>query len=92
MLLPDRIVVPRAALHEGQVYTVGADNRLQIKPVKVDVVQGNLAVIAEGLSPGDQIVVSDISPAIDGMLLKTAADEKLTKELLAEASGKGPVR
>lgn len=90
--VPDRIVVPRAALHEGQVYTVGADNRLQIKPVKVDVVQGNLAVIAEGLFPGDQIVVSDISPAIDGMLLKTAADEKLTKELLAEASGKGPVR
>ena len=66
----DRIVIPRSAVHEGRVYTVDKDNRLRIRPVEVLAEQGGEAVIESGLEMGERVVLSDLSPAIDGMLLK----------------------
>jgi multidrug efflux system membrane fusion protein len=56
----DAIVVPLAAIQSGTqgsyVYTVKASKAV-MQPVKVDLTQGNIALIATGVSAGDQVVV-----------------------------------
>src|SRR4029077_19140340 len=56
----DAIVVPLAAIQRGTqgsyVYTVKA-GKANMQPVKVDLTQGNVALIATGVSVGDQVVV-----------------------------------
>ena len=73
--LPDRMAVPRAALHDGGVYVVGEGGRLARKPVTVEFSQGDFHVLSGGLSEGDTVVVSDLVPAIEGMLLAPVPDE-----------------
>ncbi|MCP4934493.1 MAG: hemolysin D [bacterium] len=90
--LENQIVIPRSALHAGKVYLVDDRNRLVIKPVRVKLVQGDFVIIASGLSAKDQIIVSDLSPAIKGMLLKTKNDATVSSRLKNQASGKGTVR
>lgn len=89
-----QIVVPRAAVHGGsgggsRVYVVSADNRLKFRDVEISYLQGALAVIKSGLKIGERITVSDIVPAIDGMLLKPEEDKSAAASLVQEASGKG---
>jgi multidrug efflux system membrane fusion protein len=54
------IVVPLAAIQRGTqgsyVYTVKG-GRANMQPVKIDLTQGNIALIASGVSAGDQVVV-----------------------------------
>ena len=83
------IVVPRFVIVGNRVFVADADNRLMTRDVKVGLQQGELAVITEGLNAGDRVIVSDIAPAIDGMLLKIVEDTELTARLISEASGGG---
>jgi membrane fusion protein, multidrug efflux system len=87
-----RIVVPRAAIHDGRLYVLKRDNRLDIRPVKVGLVQGNLAVINEGIAIGERIVVSDLIPAVAGMLLLPRPDDQLQSRLELEAASGNPYR
>jgi multidrug efflux system membrane fusion protein len=54
------IVVPLAAIQRGTqgsyVYTV-KNGRANMQPVKVDLTQGNISLIASGVAEGDQVVV-----------------------------------
>jgi len=56
----DAIVVPLAAIQRGTqgsyVFTV-KDGKAAMQPVKVDLTQGNIALVATGVSVGDQVVV-----------------------------------
>ncbi len=90
--MPDRLVVPRAALHDGTVYVVGGDRRLQRRKVSVGVVQSGFVVIDEGLVAGDIVVVTDLIPAVVGMLLDPVEDTALRDRLIATATGQGTVR
>ncbi|MCP5093854.1 MAG: hypothetical protein GY949_23365 [Gammaproteobacteria bacterium] len=83
----NRVVVPRSALSAGKLLVVDSKSRLQIRDVETSFVQGNLAIIAKGAKPGEQIVVSDLIYANDGMLLKTQEDTELAKKMWAEAAG-----
>jgi multidrug efflux system membrane fusion protein len=57
---PDAIVVPATAVQESQdgqyVFVVKPDRTVDMRMVKVDRRQGNEAVIAEGLSAGEEVV------------------------------------
>jgi RND family efflux transporter MFP subunit len=86
------VVVPRSAVHRTEdhgdvVYVMDADNRLRRRPVKIRLEQANFASIGKGVRAGENIVVSDIVPAIDGMLLAPVPDNALLRELTAEAGG-----
>ncbi|HEY2646004.1 MAG TPA: MdtA/MuxA family multidrug efflux RND transporter periplasmic adaptor subunit [Candidatus Acidoferrales bacterium] len=54
------IVVPLAAVQRGTqgtyVYTI-TNGHANLQPVKVDLTQGNISLIASGVSAGDQVVV-----------------------------------
>jgi membrane fusion protein, multidrug efflux system len=83
----DKIVLPRSALHNGHVYIAGKNDRLEIKPVEIAYSQGNLTVLASGLTAGERVVVSDLIPAINGMLLSTVDDEGVRQSLKQAANG-----
>lgn len=94
---PDRIVVPRVAVNRGsdgrpEVYLLDAEGRLEIRPVTPGPAQGDFIVIEDGLGPGDRVVVSDLVPAIEGMLLSPREDKALADRILRQAAGKTAVR
>ncbi len=72
--VPGQLLIPRAALHEGRLFVVNAENRLEIRSVKTGAVQDDIISVTDGLTAGETIVVSDLAPAIEGMLLKPDVD------------------
>lgn len=82
------LIIPRSAIHdEGTVYIADADDRLQIKKVKLGFSQGDFTVVREGLKVGDRVVITDLIPAVQGMSLKPVVDTNTIKALLNEALG-----
>jgi len=86
--LVNQLVVPVFALHKSTVYVLDENNRLDIRPVKVRFTQGSFAVLVEGVSPGERVVLSDLVPAVQGMLLDPVEDKRTEKRIIIEATGK----
>jgi len=85
--LPERIVVPRVALDQDRVYVVNDERRLEVRKVSVALRQPEFVVIEQGLEADEQVVVSDLLPAIQGMLLDPQPDPEASRRLLELASG-----
>jgi RND family efflux transporter MFP subunit len=83
-----QIIIPRSALHDGRVYVVDGENRLRRRPVDVAFTQADFAVIREGLAAGEQVVVSDVMPAVEGMLLEPMEDKIVSEQIAAQAVGR----
>jgi multidrug efflux pump subunit AcrA (membrane-fusion protein) len=91
---PDAIVVPRIATHrnddgETVLYLADRAGRLEVRPVTLGPVQGDLAVVRAGLEPGERVVVSDLIPAVAGMRLDPRLDTALAARMRRDADG-GP--
>ncbi|MCC7184334.1 MAG: hypothetical protein IT509_12300 [Rhodocyclaceae bacterium] len=87
-LTPDPVlVVPAAAVHQGMVYLANADNRLERRPVQVAWSQRDLAVIGNGLNPGDRVILDQLVPAIDGMPIDPIPNPEAAEKLRHQASG-----
>ncbi|WP_349607504.1 efflux transporter periplasmic adaptor subunit [Halomonas sp. H10-9-1] len=82
-----RLVIPAAAVHQGEVWLVDAEARLERRAVSVAFEQGNLAVIAAGLAPGERVVVDDLPAAIAGMALAPRRDAALEASIAGQALG-----
>ncbi|MBF0305815.1 MAG: efflux RND transporter periplasmic adaptor subunit [Alphaproteobacteria bacterium] len=90
---PGRIAVPRTALHAGDVVHIAdSDNRLRKRPLRLAYTQGDIAVVEEGLAAGERVVVSDLIPAVEGMLLDPTPDTRAAEAVAAAASGVGGVK
>lgn len=79
---PDSLVIPRFALHGRKIYVANKENRLEIRDITIELTQPEFVVIDSGLEPGERVVISDLVPAIEGMLLKTSDDERSLKRLI----------
>lgn len=79
-ILKQQILIPVSAIHNGKTYLV-KEGKLVIRPVKVDFIQEQIAIIKSGLEMGDIVVLSKLSPAIKGMPLKAQPDKKIIKWL-----------
>jgi RND family efflux transporter MFP subunit len=84
-----RLVIPRSSLHDGHVYVLDGEERLRRRPVEIDFAQANFVCLRSGLHSGDTVVVSDPTPAIEGMLVDPVEDVELLETLFREASGEG---
>ena len=73
--------MPDGVLHGGKVYVVGDDSRLAIRDVATGYKRDGFVVIDKGLDAGERLIVSDISPAVPGMLLKPTEDKELQTNL-----------
>jgi RND family efflux transporter MFP subunit len=84
--LPDKVVIPRQALRaDGTVALVGAEGTLAFQPVSVLFTQDGFAVIDQGLSGGETLVVGQLAPAIPGMAIRAVDDPDTLARLTAEA-------
>ena len=67
----DALLVPQRSVSEVQgkymVAVVGADNKVDIRPVKAAERIDNLWVILDGLKPGERVVVEGIQKVRPGM-------------------------
>ena len=81
------LAVPASAVHAGEIYLVAEGERLERRSVEVAFEQNDLAVVREGLAPGDRVIVDDPVPALDGMALRPRRDEALEALVRARARG-----
>lgn len=87
--LPDKIVVPRAAVHDNRIYLCTEDNRLEIKPVEIDFFMEDLAILKTGPNPGSRIILTDVIPAIEGMRVNPVVDLDFQKNIRESATAVG---
>jgi hypothetical protein len=68
--LPDR-----ALRNEGEVW-VADGNTLRIRQVDILWREGTTLFVGQGLTPGDQVILSDLSSPVDGMSIRTGEEKK----------------
>jgi RND family efflux transporter MFP subunit len=88
---PGKLVLPRSAVNNQHVYLVNDQNRLERRSIKAEPGGSGYVVVKEGLQAGERVVISDLVPAIEGMLLDPVEDKDALKRLVieAEANAKG---
>jgi hypothetical protein len=87
---PACLAVPRTALHEDIVYVVGKRERLELRAVETDLLQEQFACISKGVKAGEQVVLTELAPAVEGMLIIPRPDETASVWLSAVARGETP--
>ena len=83
------LTIPRSALREGDVAYVVRDGRLAICPIQIQYRMERELVIAKGLRPGDEVVLSPLAFPVDGMKLQPMAKSAEGLAKPAEATGGG---
>jgi multidrug efflux pump subunit AcrA (membrane-fusion protein) len=83
---PHTTVVPACALEDGHVFVLSDTNRLQRRNVEVDFFSRDMVIIKSGLEPGEQLVVSGTSFAIEGMAVSPVID-KVLEDSIQHLSG-----
>lgn len=68
---PDALLVPQVALRrdaqgKASVWVVGADNKVEARPVVSPRAVGNKWLVTEGLAPGDKIIVEGVQKVRPG--------------------------
>lgn len=76
-----RLIIPRNAVHNGSVLLVDQQQRLQSRAIEILYNQKDITVVKSGIEPGEQIIVSDMPLAVDGLLLTAVADKQLQQQL-----------
>lgn len=86
--LPQRgsLVLPRASLHEGRVYVVNGEDRLEIRDVDVAYRQQDFVVLAGGVSEGERVLLSDLVPAVAGTKLSPTLDDAAERRIARQAT------
>jgi hypothetical protein len=89
LLAPQRpaMVIPRKAVHEGRVYIAGADDRLAIRAVAIQLTQDDIVVLQSGIEEDERVIVTDLTPVIDGMPLQVIPAPEAEAELQRHALG-----
>ncbi len=73
--LPDAVVLPRIALREGdRVLVLDDTGALRFRDVEVLRLERDVVVIGGGLEPGEEVCVTPIAGAIDGMAVRVTRD------------------
>jgi multidrug efflux pump subunit AcrA (membrane-fusion protein) len=81
------LVIPRKAIHQGRVYLANNEDRLAIRPVEVELIQGDLAVIRAGIEVDERVIITDLIPVIEGMPLQVSNASQVEMDLQQRASG-----
>lgn len=85
--LEPHLIIPQSALHEGWVYLVDADNRLERREIVVAFQQDGMVIVESGLTAGETVILDDIIPAISGVLLNPHPDVETAAALRITAAG-----
>jgi len=87
---PNALLVPQSAVIEiqgqYQVAVVDKENRVTMKPVTIGKQSGDLRIISQGLSPGEQVVVEGVQKVSDGMMVTPRSQETAPLGVVPAAS------
>ncbi len=92
LMAPKRpvLAVPLDAVRGGKALVVSPEGTLEKRQVKIAYTMGDIAVISDGLTEGDKLVVTDPSIAVPGMKVKPVEDKSVAQQIAkAAAGGKG---
>lgn len=78
--LANVIQLPRSAFQDGNTVWVFDNNSLDIRPVSLAWKNADTVFIQSGLSPGEQVVISELSSPVQGMSLKIMDAESAGRE------------
>lgn len=89
LLAPQRtaMVIPRKAMHQGRVYIADANDRLEIRAVEIEFGQEDVVVVRSGIDEGERVIITDLTPVIEGMPLQVIASAAAETELRQHALG-----
>ncbi|MEZ8851182.1 efflux RND transporter periplasmic adaptor subunit [Vibrio cyclitrophicus] len=73
-------VLPERALHGDKIYLMHDNSRLKMVNVEVLYRRDNQVVVNGELQTGDKLVLNDLLPAIEGMLLKESGSKEVALE------------
>ena len=74
--ISDVIAVPRGAMHDNEtVWIVGDENRLHIREVDIVRRERDEVLVRSGLDSGEKIVLTSLTGAAEGMLLRPQMQE-----------------
>jgi multidrug efflux pump subunit AcrA (membrane-fusion protein) len=70
------LAVPAKAIHDGRIYVKDKESRLRIRPIRELFSNSGWVAIAsvsedQPLTAGDEVILTDLIPVIEGALLKT---------------------
>ena len=86
-VLKDAVVVPQRAVSEVQgsysLAIIGAENKVEIRPVKVGARSKTDWVISSGLKPGEKVIVEGLQKIKDGAVVLAKPWSPPPKQLLA---------
>jgi RND family efflux transporter MFP subunit len=83
------LLVPQQAIQQlqgsNQVAVVGAENKVDIRPVKVGEQVGSMWLVTQGIKPGERVVVEGVQKVKAGMVVnpKSAAGESIPAQAAA---------
>jgi RND family efflux transporter MFP subunit len=78
--LEDVAEIPRAALQEGDVvFVMTEDDKLEFRPVEIAWELPKSLLVADGLAPGERVIISQIGTPLPGMALRLAEPEPKSK-------------
>ncbi len=70
---PDIVTLPRGALRDNeQILVVDENSRIRFRDIDILRVQGNEVLVQGGLKAGEQVCVSALTVAVDGMRVNTS--------------------
>ncbi len=70
--LPKAAIIPRSALHQDDtVWVVDKDDRIHFRKVDVALLQGDEAIVRDGLEDGERLVITPLRAVTDGMAVRT---------------------
>lgn len=70
-------VIPERALHGNRIYLMSPESRLEIRTIEVLYRRDNQVVINGDIEQGERLILNDLLPAIDGMMLREATVNSL---------------
>lgn len=70
-----QVVIPRNAIHSGEVFVADEKQRLKKRQVSVKYTLDNYAVICRGLEPGETLIIGDVNSLRPGGRLDLRLDD-----------------
>ncbi len=88
-LLRNVIALPREAIREGnRAWIKNNEDRLELRDLVIELSKKDTVLIREGLHDGEQVIISQLSAAVPGLLVRT--DDSPVKQTTTNADSEIP--
>ena len=74
--IENAVLLPRDSLRPGnQIYVVDSENRIRFRDIELLRTERDQIVVADGIQPGERVLISPLDAAMNGMLIRIVDSE-----------------